>query len=329
MKKFFPIIFTLSAALVLGACGGDDDNGNGNGEGENGSGSTSDDPNFLSLLTGGTGGTYYPLGGAMATIIADETDIQTTAQSSNASADNLIQLRDGEAEIGFTQTDVMSDALEGINAFDEPIDNISALGALYPETIQIVTTADSGIETVEDLEGRAVSVGAPGSGTYVNAEQILEIYGMTMDDIDEQRLSFEESTSGLQDGNIDAAFITAGTPTGAVSGLTATNDIALVTMSSDKVEELVEMYPYYAPITVEAGTYEGIDSDVDTVAVYAMVAVSNSLSEDLVYNMTKAIFERTDEIAHERSSSIQLETAQEGIGFDLHPGAQRYFDEQE
>ncbi|MBM7839324.1 TRAP transporter TAXI family solute receptor [Alkalihalobacillus xiaoxiensis] len=323
MKKAFPILFTLSAALLLGACGGDDDNGNGD------NGGSSDDPSFLSLLTGGTGGTYYPLGGAMATIISEETGLQTTAQSSNASADNLAQLRDGEAEIGFTQTDVMSDAIEGINAFDEPIDNVSALGALYPETIQIVTTAGSGIETVEDLEGRAVSVGAPGSGTYVNAEQILEIYGMTMDDIDEQRLSFDESTSGLQDGNIDAAFITAGTPTGAVSGLTATNDIALVTMSPDKVDELVEKYPFYAPITVEAGTYDGIDSAVDTVAVYAMIAVSNSLSEDLVYNMTKAIYERTDEIAHERSSSIQLETSQEGIGFDLHPGAQRYFDEQE
>src|SRR5699024_8796245 len=143
-------------------------------------------PDFLSMLTGGTSGTYYPLGGAIAKIISDETGIQTDAISSNASADNIIALRDGEAEIAMTQTDVAAYAVEGTNVFQEEgaVDNVQALGALYPETIQIVTTEKSDIKTVDDLEGKKVSVGAPGSGTYVNAEQILEVYGLEMDDID-------------------------------------------------------------------------------------------------------------------------------------------------
>src|SRR5699024_6793176 len=156
-------------------------------------------------------------------------------------------LRDGEAEIAFTQTDVDSNAVEGINSFDgDPVDNVLGLAALYPETIQIVTTYRSGIESVVDMEGKKVSVGAHGSGTYVNAEQILEVHGLSMDDIDAQNLDFGESTGGIQDGNIDAAFITAGTPTGAVEELQASADVSIVPVEKDKADELIEEYPYYA-----------------------------------------------------------------------------------
>src|SRR5699024_5768770 len=189
----------------------------------------------------------------------DETGIQADAVSSNASADNIIALNDGEAEMAFTQTDVAAYAAEGINAFDEPIDTVLGVGSLYPETIQIVTTADSGTETVED-----VSVGAPGSGTYINAEQILEVYDMTMDDIDAQNLDFGESVGGIQDGNIGAAFITAGTPTGAVEELKASADVNIVPVDEDKAEALIEEYPYYAMDEVPEGTY-GLEEDVDTV----------------------------------------------------------------
>src|SRR5690625_5153756 len=176
------LLFMLS--LVLVACGDAEDESASNDGGGDGGGS---DPEYISFLTGGTSGTYYPLGGAIATIIDQEAGISADAVSSNASADNIIALVDGEAEIAFTQTDVAADAAEGINAFDEPIDTVLGLGSLYPETIQIVTVEDSGIESVEDLEGKKVSVGAPGSGTYINADQILEVHDMTMDDIDAQR----------------------------------------------------------------------------------------------------------------------------------------------
>lgn len=325
-KKLLPFTFILGATLVLGACGNSDDNGSN--ASENGGGDSSNDPELLSLLTGGTSGTYYPLGGEIASIISNEVGVQTDAQSSNASAENVAQLSSNSADLAFTQTDVMSNAIEGVNSFeDEAVDNVLAIGSLYPETVQIVTTSGTGIESVEDLAGKTVSVGAPGSGTYVNAEQILEVHGLTMDDIDEQHLSFDESTSGIQDGNIDAAFITAGTPTGAVSGLTATNDISLVPISEDKVNELIEMYPYYAADVVEAGVYEGLEDEIHTVAVLAMIAVSDSLSDDLVYNITKALYENAETMAHDKAQFIQLENALDGIGFDIHPGAQRYYDE--
>ncbi|PAD07843.1 C4-dicarboxylate ABC transporter substrate-binding protein [Shouchella clausii] len=329
-KRLFPVVLTLATTVGLAACGGTDTGTGGNGkEAENNEGNaSSEDPQFLNLLTGGTSGTYYPLGGEMATFISDGTGVETTAQSSNASAENVAQLSSGDAEIAFVQTDVMSNAVEGVNSFEgEPVDNVLALGSLYPETIQIVTTADSGIESVEDLAGKSVSVGAPGSGTYVNAEQILEIHGMSMDDINQQPLSFDESTSGIQDGNIDAAFITAGTPTGAVEGLSATNEVAIVPIAEDKVNELIETYPYYASDVIEAGTY-GMENEVQTVAVLAMIAVSDTLSEDLVYNMTKSIYENAENMAHEKAQFIKLENALDGIGTDVHPGAQRYYDEQ-
>lgn len=281
------------------------------------------------MLTGGTGGTYYPLGGGMAKLINDESDsVEIDAKSSNASADNVKALQDEEDELAFVQTDVIANAIEGINAFeDNKVENVQAIGSLYPETIQIVTTEETGIESVEDLEGKTVSVGAPGSGTAVNAEQILEIYGMTMDDIDKENLEFEESTTGIQDGNIDAAFITAGTPTGSVEGLGATEDISIVPIDQDKVDELIDKYPYYAADTVEEGTY-GLEEDVNTVAVLAMLAVTDSVDEDVVYNITKAIYENTDKIGHDKAKEITLESALDGIGIDLHPGAEKYFEEE-
>lgn len=322
MKKnsFLALSMVLVLSLFLAACGGGD-NGSG---GEGGS----EDPKFLSMLTGGTSGTYYPLGGAMAKIIGEKTDIQTDAVSSNASADNVIALSEGDAELAFVQTDVMANAVEGTNAFEgKAVDNVLALGSLYPETVQIVTKADSGISSVEDLKGKTVSVGAPGSGTYINAQQILEVHGMTMDDINAQNLDFGESTGGIQDGNIDAAFITSGTPTGAVEGLSASTSVSIVPIAQDKIDELVEKYPYYAADTIEAGTYN-MENEVTTVAVLAMLAVSADLSEDLVYEITKAIYENTGEIAHAKGEFITLETATDGIGIDFHPGAEKYFKEE-
>ncbi|GAB3048513.1 TAXI family TRAP transporter solute-binding subunit [Virgibacillus ainsalahensis] len=326
-KLFMSIVLLFVLTLILAACGGSDSSSEGESEsGSNGGGEEA--PDFLSLLTGGTSGTYYPLGGEMAQNISDATGIQTDAVSSNASADNIVALQEGEAELAFVQTDVMANAVEGINSFDgNPVDNVLALGSLYPETIQIVTSADADISSVEDLEGKTVSVGAPGSGTYVNAEQILEVHGLTMDDIDAQNLDFGESTGGIQDGNIDAAFITAGTPTGAVEGLGATVDVSIVPVEQEKIEELINQYPYYAEDTIEAGTY-GLEEDVTTVAVLAMVAVTEDVPEDTVYDITKAIYDNAGDMAHAKAEFITLDSALDGIGTELHPGAQKYFDEE-
>lgn len=286
-----------------------------------------DNPKFLSMLTGGTGGTYYPLGGAIAKIVSDETGIQTDALSSNASADNIIALNDGEAEIAFTQTDVAAYAIDGVNNFEgKKVDSIQALGSLYPETVQIITTDKSGIKSVTDLKGKKVSVGAPGSGTYVSAEQILEVYGLNMKDIKAQHLDFGESVGGIQDGNIDAAFITAGTPTGAVEQLTATAKVNVLAVDGDEAKKLIDKYPFYGVDTIKEGTY-GLSNDVDSVAVLAMLVVQKDLPEDAVYNITKAIYENSDKIAHAKAKEISLENALDGIGFDVHPGAKKYYEE--
>ncbi|MFE8697843.1 TAXI family TRAP transporter solute-binding subunit [Cytobacillus sp. FJAT-53684] len=329
-KKSFLLVTVLLLALsmFLAACGGDEKvDSTEKPEGGDSGSETAEKPDFMSILTGGTGGTYYPLGGAFANIISDATGIQTTAESSGASAENMNTLKSGDAEIAFSQTDIASYAKDGKLMFEgAAVDNVSAIGTLYPETIQIVTTSKSGIKSVEDLKGKKVSVGAPGSGTNPNAEQILEVHGMTFDDIKKQDLSFDESTAGIQDGTIDAAFVTAGTPTGAVEGLSATEDVVIIPIAQDKIDALIEKYPYYVQDEIPSGTY-GLSDAVSTVAVQAMLVVTNDLSEDVVYEVTKAIFENLDQVAHAKGKLISAENAVNGVGIDIHPGAQKYYDE--
>ena len=331
-KNKFLLFMVLSVfALILAACGGNDeepaDSTDTSTEGEDTATETPDyGVDFLSVLTGGTQGTYYALGGTFADLISTETGVKTTAQVSQASAANMTGLQNGDGEVAFVQTDIAFYATEGTEMFKEPIDTISALGALYPETVQLVTLADSGIKSYEDLKGKKVSVGAPGSGTYANAEQLLEIHGLTMDDIEAQNLDFGESTDSIQSGQIDAAFITAGYPTSAVEALNATNAVNIIPVTAEKAEELIAKYPYYAVDTIPTGTY-GLAEDVPAVSVLAMLAVKKDLSEDLVYAMTKAIYGNTDKIAHAKGEFIKAETGLDGIGIEVHPGAQKYFDE--
>lgn len=325
-KKQFNFLMLLSilALMILAACGSD----SGSGSKDTGDDSESTEkPKFLSLLTGGTQGTYYALGGTFADLITTDTGIKTTAEVSQASAANMTALQEGKGEIAFVQTDIAYYATEGKQMFDgNKIDTISALGALYPETVQLVTTEASGIKTYADLKGKKVSVGAPGSGTYANAEQLLEINGLTMDDIKAQNLDFGESTDGLQSGQIDAAFITAGTPTAAVEALNATTKVNIIGLDAGKADEIIAKYPYYAKDTVKAGTY-GIANDVETVSVLAMLAVKRDLPEDVVYSMTKAIYDNTGKISHPKGEFIKAETGLDGISIDIHPGAQKYFNE--
>lgn len=336
MKKSKFLLFMVLSLFVfiLAACGGDEDEPTDSTDTPTDSEDTAtENPDygieFLSVLTGGTQGTYYPLGGTFSELITNETGVTATAEVSQASAANMTALQNGEGEVAFVQTDIAYYATEGIEMFEgKPIDTIAALGALYPETVQLVVVvlADSGIESFEDLKGKKVSVGAPGSGTYANAEQLLEIHGLTMDDIEAQNLDFGESTDSIQSGQIDAAFITAGYPTSAVEALNATNPVKIIPVTAEKAEELIAKYPYYAVDTIPTGTY-GLAEDVPAVSVLAMLAVKKDLSEDLVYAMTKAIYDNTDKIAHAKGEFIKAETGLDGIGIEVHPGAQKYFDE--
>ncbi|MCM3743789.1 TAXI family TRAP transporter solute-binding subunit [Sporosarcina luteola] len=322
-KKRFRILAFISmiALLVLSACNsGDSSKGSD-------SGKTKEDYDFLSILTGGTQGTYYALGGALADIISEETGVKTTAEVSQASAANMTALKDGSAEIAFVQTDIAYYASKGEMMFaGEVIDNVSAIGALYPETVQLVTLEKNGIKSFEDLKGKKVSVGAPGSGTYANAEQLLEIHGLSMKDIQAQDLDFGESQESLQAGQIDAAFITAGTPTGAVEALNASAQVYIVPVTDEKANELISKYQYYAKEVIPAGTY-GLKEDTPTVSVGAMLIIQNDVPEDLAYEITKAIYDNASKLTHPKGALIKAETGLDGIGIPVHPGAQKYFDE--
>ncbi|MFZ7944560.1 MULTISPECIES: TAXI family TRAP transporter solute-binding subunit [Bacillaceae] len=328
MKKrslFLSLVFLLVMSMFLAACGSKEEGGKKEGSGD--AKKAEEKPKFISILTGGTGGTYYPLGGSFAKIIKDETGIEANAETSGASAENMTTLKNGDAEIAFSQTDIASYANQGTLMFkDKKVDNVKAIATLYPETIQIVTTKKSGIKSVEDLKGKKVSVGAPGSGTNPNAEQILEVHGMTFDDIKKQDLSFDESTQGIQDGTIDAAFVTAGIPTGAVESLSATEDVVIIPIAQDKIEALIKKYPYYIKDEIPAGTY-GLEGAVSTVAVQAMLVARSDLSEQVVYDITKAIFENLDKVTHAKGKLIKVENALNGVGIEVHPGAKKYFDE--
>lgn len=289
---------------------------------------------FLSVATGGTGGTYYPLGGAISKIFNDNIPgVSANAQSTGASSENVNLVAGGEAELAFVQNDVTYYAWTGTETFDgqDPITNIRGMAMLYPEVIQVIATADSGITSIADLKGMKVAVGAPGSGTEVNARQILAAYGMTYDDLGKaDYLSFNEAADQLKNKQVDAAFVTGALPTSAVTEVTQTADIVVVPMDSDIIAALSAEYPFYTEVMIGGDNYKGMTGDVTSAAVMAMLIVPEELDEDLVYNMTKSIFEQRQVIidTHARGNDIKLETALAGMPIDLHSGAQKYYDEQ-
>ncbi|WP_078555248.1 TAXI family TRAP transporter solute-binding subunit [Bacillus alkalicellulosilyticus] len=301
----------LTLALLLSACGNDVED--------------------VTVLTGGEQGVYFPLGVALANNIINEhvDGVEASPFTSGASVANINDLVDGQGDIALVQNDMAYYAINGIGPFDEALTGFQGIATLYPEVVQIITSADSGIETVEDLVGKRVAVGDIGSGAEANANQILAAHGLSYDDIDEEYMAFGDASANIQDGNIDAAFITGGLPTGAVEALRATTDIRLVSINPDKIAELEAEYPYYTSYTVESDVY-GTDADATTVAVLAMLIVRSDLSEDLVYDITSAMFSNTEQFsnAHQQGTNITLDTALDGMSIDVHPGAQRFYDEQ-
>ena len=287
---------------------------------------------FLNIATGGTAGTYYPLGGAMAEVLNKTIPgMNASAQSTGATVANINMLKDGSVDMALVQNDIIYYAANGIEMFkDKKIDTIQGIATLYPETVQLVTLEKTGIRSISELKGKRVAVGAAGSGVEANAHQVLEAYGITYNDITVQYLSFGEAASALKDGNIDAAFLTAGYPTAAVQDIASQNKVKLLPIDADKADALIKKYPFYTKTVIPANTYAGLEQDTPAIAVMAMLVVNKNVDEKMGYDITKALFSNLERIkaAHAVGKMISKEGAQKGMSIKLNSGAEKYFKEE-
>ena len=354
-RRQFLALASLAGVTALAGCGGgdgeagsdgdggtDSDGGGSSGDGEtdtDGDGGTdstdgeSDDDGAsddgsqrLSWHAGGTGGTYFPLSNEVKTVVEENTDFSLNVQSTGASVENVGSLADGSADFALIQNDIAFFAKNGtgIDVFqDNPIENLRGVATLYPETITIVTLAETDIQSVSDLSGATINTGDLGSGTQVNATQILETVGIT--DYSEQNAGFAQASEQLANGDIDAAFVVGGYPVGAIEDLANTNDLNIVPIEGENREAVKEDASWFADDTIPGGTYSGVDNDVETVAVQAMIATNADVATDTVETVTAAIFDNVDDLSI-KTDSISADSAQDGMSIDLHEGAATYFD---
>ena len=333
MKKILALLLTFALVIAtFAACGPTEEPADDNGgdtpaieiEG------VGDVTAALTMGTGGESGTYYAFGGVLANVIDQASQIGITVVSTGGSKDNIVSMDSGIYQLATVQSDVMAYAHDGTNTFEEDgaIDSFKVIGALYAETVQIVTV-DPAIKSVADLKGKSVCVGDVGSGTYYNTVDVLAAYDMTIDDITPVYQSFGDSTESLKDGKIDAAFLCAGAPTTAVTELSTSSDVYLISIDDEHMKKLLDSCPYYAEYTIPANTYEGFAEDTTTITVKCTLICSADLEDDVVYALTKIIFEAKDAITalHDKGNELDLTFATEGITVPFHAGAAKYFEE--
>ncbi len=312
MKKIIAMALTLATAFSLVACSG-------------GAGGTK-----MTMGTGGTSGTYYGYGGVLGQYVKNKAGIDVVVVSTDGSKANIQGIAAGDYQLGTVQSDVMAYAWEGTRSFEAEgaVDSFRTVAGLYAEAVQLITM-DPSIKSVADLKGKAVSIGAPGSGVYFNAVDVLTAAGLTEADINAQYQSFADSADALKDGKIDAAFIVAGPPTPAITELTTTNSAYLVPIDGEVADNLLASCPFYTIHTIPAGTYGGQTEDVQTVTVKATLIVSADASEEAVYALTAAIFDNAEAIAAEnaKGAELSLENATSGMTVPFHSGAAKYFAE--
>ncbi|WP_282026182.1 TAXI family TRAP transporter solute-binding subunit [Limimaricola cinnabarinus] len=285
----------------------------------------------LSIATGGTGGVYYPMGGGLAEVINNHVEgMSATAEVTGASVENMGLIATGDADLAIGLADTVQQAYSGTGRFEgQELSMIRAVGSLYANMVQIVTPADSGISSIEDLAGKRVSVGAPGSGTEVNARTLLEANGMSFDDFEAQRLNFNETADALANGDIDAGFWSVGAPTSSILNLATTQDVRMISLTEEQVAAATEADQTFAALSLAGGTYEGIDEDVSTIGVPNVLVVSSETDEETVYQITKAMYENIADLqaVHPAANETTVEFTMNATPVPLHPGALRYFEE--
>lgn len=311
MKRTLSLLLAvvMMTALVLTSCGGGSQK--------------------IFLATGSETGTYYSFGIALGQVMKDKIGQEFGVQSTGASKANIQLVADGDVDMAIVQNDVMDYAFNGTNTFaaEGALSGFSAVATLYAEVVQIV--AKPGITSIADLKGKTVSVGDAGSGTEFNAAQIFEAYGMTFDDINKQSLGFTDSADKFKDGQLDAFFVTAGAPTTCITDLATSNDFVILSIGETEMQYLKDNYGYYTEYTLAAGTYDKQTEDATTVAVKATLIAADDLSEDVVYNVTKGIFENIEAIkaTHAKGAELSADSGVQGVSIPFHAGAEKYFKE--
>jgi TRAP transporter TAXI family solute receptor len=320
IRRLVALVSVVALALMAG-CGGE-----GSGSGSKSGGGR------LSIATGGTSGVYFVYGGGLAKVISSNLEgYRATAETTSASVDNLILIDKGSSDIAFTLGDTALDAVNGREGFKEKVP-MRALAQIYDNYTQVVAKANSGIKSIEDLKGKRVSVGAPNSGTEIIADRIFDAAGIDpKSGIKRQGLGVEESVQAMKDGSIDAFFWSGGLPTGAVTDLTTTDKITMLdtTVYTDKLKQ--KYGEVYRDETIPKGTYKGVGKDVPTIAVPNYLVVSEKMDEKLAFSLTKLLFDRKSDLVavHPEAKNLDKARASEVIApIELHPGAQRYFDEE-
>lgn len=320
----------LSATLGLAACSESSDSASADSASTDAA-ATSDtlDTKFLTIATGGASGPYNIIGTSLSEIYVKTFGVNSKTQTTGASVENVNLLTQGKVDMVLALSDVVTDAVEGKNNFDKPITNIQQIAVLYPNVVQIVTSKKSGIKTIEDLRGKRIAVGDQGSGTEVNARTLLEGFGITYDDVTVDYLGFAEAADGMKAGKIEAAFFSSGLPNSSLMELEQGLDLQIVSIDQDKLKEIIASKPYFKTFEIPADTY-GNEAAIPTAAIMNALLVSSDLSEADGYKLTKTLFENLDGLktAHQAANDISLETANDGMVAPIHPGAQKYYDEQ-
>lgn len=347
MKKILALALAACMMLTVVSCGNSSSGSTGSSTGTASSGTTSSAPagsqggdsekgltaderagEFVTVGTGPTSGIYFPIGGAFATALSDW-GYKTSAESTNASGQNIQNILDSNLEIAIAMQDSVMQAYTATGAYEgmEPAENLRALMRLWPNYVQLVTTADTGIKSVQDLVGKRVGVGAANSGVEINARMILEAYGITYDDITPDYLAYGEAIENMKNGQCDAVFVTSGLPNATVMDLGVQYDMVVVPIDGEGRDKLVEEYPYYAKSVIPAGTYNNTE-DVEGLFVYNIMLVREDLSDEMVYDMLEGIFANiaTIKASHNAANeNIDITFGVDDIQLPLHPGAEAFW----
>lgn len=287
---------------------------------------------FITVATGPTSGLYYPIGGAFSSVLQNKLGYKSSAQATGASVENINLILAGDAELAITMSDSVAQAYGAFGAFEgkEPAEDLRCILGLYPNYVQLVTTKDTGITKFEDLKGKKVGIGAPNSGVELNARMMYEAHGMTYEDSKVDYLNYGEAIDQMKNGLVDAVFVTSGIPNATVMELGTSADIVIVPIEGEGLKNLTEKYPFFVPEVIPADAY-GTDTDVNTVAVRNIMLVSKDLPDEVVYDITKGIFDNIEDIKASHATAakhITLENSHIGVEIPFHPGAIKYYEEQ-